>query len=64
VGDTHQQITLIDPRQRVMCVYHIDRVSGEIALKSVRNIQWDLSMDEFNGQSPSPQEIRTLLQQR
>lgn len=59
-----QNITLIDPVLRVMSVYGIDAASGEITLKSVRNIRWDLLMDEFNGASPSPQEIRILLEQR
>jgi hypothetical protein len=56
-----QQITLIDPQTRVMSVYHVDRVSGEISLRSVRNVRWDLMMDEFNGANPSPREIRTLI---
>src|SRR5687768_10972502 len=46
--DGRQQITLIDPRTRVMSVYQIDRASGEISLKSVRSVHWDLLMDEFN----------------
>ena len=62
LGDSGQQVTLIDPRQQVMGVYHIDRTSGEISLKCVRNTHWDLLMDEFNGVSPSPREIRSLLQ--
>lgn len=63
-ADGRQQITLIDPRTRVMSVYHIDRASGEISLKSVRNVHWDLQMDEFNSDSPTPREIRSLLEQR
>jgi hypothetical protein len=47
-----------------MSVYHIDRQTGEIALRSVRNVAWDLQMEEFNGVSPSPREIRSLLEQR
>lgn len=62
LGNSGQQVTLIDTRQRVMGVYHIDRTSGEISLKCVRNTHWDLLMDEFNGVSPSPREIRSLLQ--
>ena len=62
LGQSGQQVTLIDTRQRVMGVYHIDRTSGEISLKCVRNTHWDLLMDEFNGASPSPREIRSLLQ--
>ena len=64
VGNAHQQITLIDPKMRVICVYHVSLASGEISLQSVRNIHWDLQMDEFNGTSPSPREIRALEAQR
>ena len=64
LGEGTQQVTLVDPKSHVMAVYHIKRNSGEIALKSVRNFHWDLQMDEFNGESPFPREIRSLLQQR
>jgi hypothetical protein len=64
LNDGRQQITLIDPRTRVMSVYHIDRASGEISLKSVRTVHWDLLMDEFNSDKPSPREIRSLLEKR
>ena len=59
-----QQITVIDSQTRVMSVYHVERATGEVTLKSVRNIHWDLQMDEFNGTSPLPREIRALLQKR
>jgi hypothetical protein len=62
LGNSGQQVTLIDTSRQVMGVYHIDRTSGEISLKCVRNTHWDLLMDEFNGVSPSPREIRSLLQ--
>ncbi len=58
------QVTLIDGKTRVMCVYHVDRTSGKIELKSVRNVNWDLLMEEFNGVRPLPREIRTLLEQK
>ena len=58
-----QQLTLLDPRTHVMSVYHIDGGSGRIELKSIRNIHWDLQMDEFNGSAPLPGEIRALLEQ-
>jgi hypothetical protein len=63
--DGRQLITLIDQRTRCMAVYQVDPRTGAIGLKSVRNVQWDLQMDEFNtGGNPSPKEIRTLLEQR
>ncbi len=58
------QVTLIDAKARVMCVYHVDRSSGEIELKSVRNFHWDLLIEEFNGVRPLPREIRALLEQK
>ena len=57
-------LTVIDPRQRVIGVYHIDLSTGKITLKSVRNIQWDLQVEEFNNVSPLPKEIRSSLEQR
>lgn len=60
-GGGRQHITLIDPRTAMMSVYGIDPNTGEIALRSVRNVRWDLQMDEYNGTNPSPREIRSLL---
>jgi hypothetical protein len=64
LGEKGQMLTVVDPRQRVLSVYHIDLGSGKIALKSVRNIQWDLQMAYLNNENPLPQEIRSLLEQR
>lgn len=62
--DGNQQVTLIDPVARSMSVYHIETATGEITLKSVRRVHWDLQMEEFNGTSPSPREIRSLIERR
>ena len=59
-----QQLTIIDTKDRVIAIYHVDPTNGEVALKSVRNIRWDLQMTQFNGTSPLPQEIRSLTEQR
>ena len=59
-----QIVTVIDRQQRVMGVYLIESKSGEIKLKSVRNLRWDLMMDEYNGTQPLPEEIRALVQPR
>ena len=64
VGDKAQLLTVIDPKLRVMSVYQIDLATGKIALRSVRNIHWDLQMTYLNNESPLPQEIRSLLEQR
>jgi hypothetical protein len=54
-------VTVVDPRQRAMAVYHVDRSTGEIVLKSVRNLTWDLQMVQFNSGNPLPQDIRSGL---
>jgi hypothetical protein len=58
------QVTLIDAKARTMCVYHVDRTTGAIELKNVRKFHWDLLMEEFNGVTPLPSEIRAVMQQR
>jgi hypothetical protein len=63
VGDNGHQITIIDPHERVMGVYWVDN-EGKLALKSVRNIRWDLQMVDFNGVSPQSREVRSLVEQR
>jgi hypothetical protein len=63
-GDGRQQITLVDTRQRVMAVYHVDRTTGALSLRSVRNLQWDLTIEDFNSSNPTPREIRALKEQR
>jgi hypothetical protein len=62
-GDGQPQVvTVIEPRKRVMAVYQVDRGTGQITLKSVRNFTWDLQMIEFNSGEPLPQDIRSGLQ--
>ncbi len=64
LGDKVQMLTVVDPRQRVLGVYHIDMATGKIALKSVRNIRWDLQIDHLNTDEPLPQQIRSMSEQK
>jgi hypothetical protein len=57
-------LTVVDPRMRAIAVYHIDPANGKIALRSVRNIQWDLQIMDLNNENPVPQQIHSLLEQR
>ena len=59
---TFQQITIIDPAQKSMCVYHINMATGSIDLKSARQIEWDLQLIFLNSQKPLPHEVQTLLE--
>ncbi len=64
IDNTRQQLTVIDPRTHVLSVYHLDLPTGSVTLKSVRNLSWDMQMDEYNGIKPLPREIRAQLQTR
>jgi len=62
--ETGQLITVIDPRLRVMGVYHIEQSTGKIGLRSVRNMHWDLQMTYLNCENPLPRDIESLLESR
>ena len=64
IDNTRQQLTVIEPRTHVLSVYHLDLATGSVTLKSVRNLSWDLQLDEFNGIKPLPREIRAQMQTR
>ena len=64
LADKVQMLTVVDPRQRVVSVYHIDTTTGKITLKSVRNIHWDLQIDHLNTDEPLPQQIRSMWEQK
>jgi hypothetical protein len=63
-GDKGQMLSIVDPRGRMLCVYRIDPTTGKIALKSARNLNWDMQMTYLNNEAPLPQEIQSLLEQR
>ena len=58
-----QLFTIVDPRNRAISVYHVDSATGKIALRSVRNIHWDLQITSLNNESSLPQQIRSMWQQ-
>jgi hypothetical protein len=64
LGDRVQVLSVIDPRQRVLCVYHVELATGKITLKSVRKLEWDLQIRDLNNDKPLPEEIRSLVEQK
>jgi nitrogen fixation protein len=64
LGEKVQVLTVVDPRQQVLSVYHIDLATGKITLKSVRSIHWDLQIDHLNTEEPLPQQIRSMWEQK
>ncbi len=63
-SEGRQLLTIVDSKQKTVAVYHVDLATGEITLSSVRQIEWDLKLSEFNSDRPLPGEIRSLLEQR
>jgi len=61
VENKYQQVTVIDRARRVILVYHVELASGDVELRSARNIESDLQLDYYNGKSPLPPEIRSQL---
>ena len=52
---------IFDPVRQVFAVYHIDAASGQIMLKSVRNLAADLRLEQFNSGAPAPKDIQAML---
>lgn len=52
---------IFDPVRQVFAVYHVDSASGQIMLKSVRNLSADLRLDQFNSSNPAPKDIQSML---
>jgi len=59
-GKQLEMLVLVDPKRKVMSVYHLDRASGAITLKSVRQCEWDLQLRGFNEVRPFAEEIRGM----
>ena len=55
-----QQVVVVDTRQQSMAVYHVSGMTGKIELKSVRKIQMDLAIEQFNASEPLPSDMRLL----
>ncbi|MEQ1830940.1 MAG: hypothetical protein ABL921_33650 [Pirellula sp.] len=53
-----QQLAVMDHAKSTIAVYHIDPTSGDIQLKSVRRIDADFALEEFNLSEPTPSTIR------
>ena len=63
-GKHQEMVVLVDPTRKAMSVYQIDRASGAITLKSVRQCDGDLQLRGFNETRPFADEIRSMANQR
>lgn len=61
--DGRQLLMVVDPAVRTAAVYHVEATTGVIALKSTRNLTWDLLVGEFNTGEPRPAAVRRMVEQ-
>jgi hypothetical protein len=61
--DGRQLLMVVDPAVRTAAVYHVEATTGAIALKSTRNLTWDLLVGEFNTGEPRPAAVRRMVEQ-
>jgi hypothetical protein len=62
VAEKGQLLTVVDQKRQTISVYHIQQTTGKIALRSVRNIQWDLQLTYLDNEGLLPREIQALLE--
>jgi len=59
-SDGRQQVVITDTKAKTIAIYEVEPATGKVLLRSVRAIQWDLQMQQFNATSPTPGEIRSM----
>ena len=61
IANGNTQMIVVHSQRQSIAVYEISNDSGTIQLKSVRNINADFMLDDFNGTDPSPEKVRTII---
>ncbi len=61
-GEAGQRVIVFDKPRYTLAVYEVDTLAGRIALRSVRNVRWDMSLDDFNSLPPKPNEVRAMTE--
>jgi hypothetical protein len=62
IDDGRRLLVVVDPATRHAAIYHLDAATGALALRSTRDITWDLMVDDFNAQEPRPAALKRLIQ--
>jgi hypothetical protein len=55
-------VTVVDTETKRIAVYHMELATGSVRLLSVRDIQPDLMLNQFNAKPPFPNEIMREIQ--
>lgn len=56
-----QRVIVFDKTSYSLAAYDIDTLGGRIALRSVRQVQWDMGLEDFNSLPPKPAEVRAMM---
>lgn len=66
LDDSGRQIVLVDSETKRICVYWIRQrgANSTIELVATRNFEYDLKLENFNGEGLSPGQIREQLNSR
>jgi hypothetical protein len=62
IDDGRRLLIVVDSATRHAAVYHVDPTAGTLTLRSARNLTWDLTLEDFNAQEPTPAALRRLLE--
>ena len=62
IDAARQLLIVIDPHGKNAAIYHVDAAAGTLALKSTRDITWDLLVGDFNAQEPRPAALKKMLE--
>ena len=57
----HRLLVIVDQELRTAAVYHVDGGTGSLALKSSRDISWDLMVGDFNALPPKPADLKRMF---
>ena len=60
-GEAGHRVILFEKSNHTLAVYDIDALGGRIALRSVRQVQWDLRLEDLNSLPPKPAEVRAMM---
>ncbi len=56
-----QMLLVVDPKTKVLAVYHIETSNGKVSLQSTRALGYDLQIEDFNATDPKPSSIKKML---
>jgi hypothetical protein len=62
LDESRRLLLVIDPQLKNAAVYHVDAAAGTLALKSTRDISYDLMVGDFNAQAPKPADLKKMLE--